>query len=232
MYDAHPAIGMSMRTRIDYARVVASIASADNSIDAGEMASLRGLCSALGLPPGATQGVLVFAKEPNPAHVRDAVEAIRDTDLALTLVTDLVAMAMSDGKYDISERKQIHAVAALLLVGEAEIAAIEDYVAHSLEGHEVITDFDPATTTTGVSLVRRGGEVAASLVAACVPLAMVWAFSPRGISVVGVTKALETLGFGFGAYAGVAVAVGSGLFSYLATRVLFDVVVGVSEDDI
>lgn len=219
MYDAHPAIAAPMRTRIDYARIVAAVAGADADLDVDEVESLRGLCSALGLPPGATEGVLLFAEKPSPDHVRESVEALRDSNLRATLITDLVALAMSDGKYHISERKQIHALAALLLVPEKEIATIEDYVARSLGEGEIITDVHTATQDPVV--VRLGGEVAGSVAAAAVPLAVVWACSPRGLSMTGVTKALNVLGFGLGPLFGVAVDVSLGLLAYLAVRVVY-----------
>ncbi len=223
MYDAHPAIAAPMRLRIDYARVVAAVAGADNHLGHEEMASIRGLCGALGLPPGATEGVLLFAAEPIPDRVRESVEALRDTDLRTTLITDLVALAMSDGKYHISERKQIHALAALMLVPEADLSAIEDYVAQSLGDGEIITE---APSERSAAVVVFGGEIAGSLAAAAVPLAVVWACSPRGLSMSGVTRALDVLGFGLGPLAGVAVDVALGLLAYAGTRILFRIAVG------
>lgn len=223
MYDAHPAIAAPMRLRIDYARVVASVAGVDASVGDEEAASLRGLCGALGLPPGATEGVLLFADAPTPDRVRESVEALRDSDLRTTLIIDLVAIAMADGKYHIAERKQIHAIAALLLVPEKELSAIEDYVAQSLSSGEIVTE-SPVEHRPAV--VAFGGEIAGSLAAAGVPLAVVWAVSPRGLSMSGVTKALDVLGFGLGPLAGVLVDVSLGVLAYTATRILFRIMVG------
>lgn len=222
MYDTHPALDAPMRLRIDYARVVAAVAAGDRQAGAPELESLRGLCGALGLPPGATEGVVRFAQSPAPDRVRESVEALRDTGLGPTLVTDLVALAMSDGKYHISERKQIHGLAALLLVPERAIAAIEDEVARSLvEGHVVDEPLTTRPSTVERTVVRVGGEVAGSVAAAAVPLAVLWAFSPRGLSMTGVTKALDVLGLGFGPLAGVVVDVGTGLAAYVAVRVAY-----------
>jgi uncharacterized tellurite resistance protein B-like protein len=228
VYDAHPAIASPMRVRIDYARVVASVATIDQGLDPQEIASLRRLCGALGLPPGATEGVVLFAQAPQADKVRESVEALRDTDLRLTVITDVVALAMADGKYHIAERKQIHALAALLLVSEPEVAAIEDYVSRSLNADEntegrIVTDLDHVDES---AVVAYGGEIAASLAAACVPLAMVWLYSPRGLSITGVSAALTRLGFGFGPLAGVAIDVGLGLCAYAAVRLLFQFAVG------
>ncbi|MCA9573001.1 MAG: hypothetical protein KC656_34425, partial [Myxococcales bacterium] len=64
MYDAHPASAAPMRLRVDYVRVVASLASADSRVEDAELHSIRGLCGALGLPPGATESLVLFAREP------------------------------------------------------------------------------------------------------------------------------------------------------------------------
>lgn len=215
---------MPMRTRIDYARVVASLASEDNDVDDGEIESIRGLCGALGLPPAATEGVLLFAREPNPDRVRESLDVLRDTDLALTLVTDLVALAMSDGKYHINERRRIHALAAMLLVQEQQISKIEDYIAGNLEGSDMITNVDQALSPAAAS-TAHAGEAAAGLVAACVPLAAVWAMSPSGVSMSGVTFALDRMGFGLGPLFGVAVDVTLGLTAYLVVRITYDLLV-------
>ncbi|MCB9679989.1 MAG: TerB family tellurite resistance protein [Alphaproteobacteria bacterium] len=228
MYDAHPAIAAPMKLRMDYARVVAALSSADTEVETVELESLRGLCGALGLAPGATEGILLFAQAPNQDRVRDALENLRDSELRNTLITDLVGLAMADGKYHIQERKQIHALAAMLVVSPEEVVTIEDYVARSLGGdvdERVVTDLD-AVDAEPSAMVRMGGEVAASVTAAGVPLYLVWSNSPRGLTMWGVTAALDALGGGMGPLFGAAVAVGGGLFAYLTVRLLFRAVVG------
>ena len=170
MIEPHPASVEPLDVRVDYARIIAGLAMADDDIADEELQTLQELCDSLLLPENATNGVLLFAQSPDDDRMSTSLDSMRDSNLRYDLIADLVAIAMCDGKYEIEERRRIHHTAAMLLISNADLHAIEDRIAEDLEGGQVVTMPDAAL---GPGPAR---QAAAELLAGATAL-----FAPAGL---------------------------------------------------
>ena len=140
-HDDHPALYASMELRVAYARIVGAIVAADHTVTVDEVRNIRELCRRIGVPPETADEVVDHSHAPDPIWLRDLLDSLRTSDLRYTLVTDMVALGHADGVYDLHERRAVRQLAAIMLVGEHEVRAIEDDVVHAL-GHAP-TDPEP-----------------------------------------------------------------------------------------
>lgn len=213
--DDHPAAAEPMNARVAYARLVASLAAADDEITPHEQEQLRQLCRLLALPPHVAQEVLQFAEKPNAAALRGALEGLRDSQLRFTLIADMIGLAYADGKYDLSERKQIRGIAAILLIGEDEVIQLEDRIRTDVRSEAETTHDDDQGHKQSI-------DTMAQLVAAGVPAAAVYTLgATKATGAAAVTAGLTTLSLGSGVMPGLGVAVGLGVGSYLGVHWLY-----------
>lgn len=216
----HPAMQLPLSERVDYLVVVASMAAVDGEVSATEFEKWREFCKALELGPAETGQVMSALEYPDKVRIQEVTARLRSSELRFTLMTDLLFMAHADDKYCEAEQREIRELADALNVNEAQLAALEKYVLAVLK----------AAKAEGVGsehLKSLGGDVAASLAAAGVPIAAVAVSgSVAGLSAAGITSGLAALGLGLGMAAGIGAVAGIGVASYFGVRWLYRRVVG------
>jgi uncharacterized tellurite resistance protein B-like protein len=216
----HPATQLPLSERVDYLVVVASMAAADGEVSAAEFEKWREFCKALELGPEETGQVMSALDYPDKVRIQDVAARLRSSELRFTLMTDLLFMAHADDEYCEAEQCEIRELSDALNVNDAQLAALEKYVLAVLK----------AANTEGVgseNLKKLGGDVAASLAAAGVPIAAVAVSgSVAGLSAAGITSGLAALGLGLGMTAGIGVVAGIGVASYFGVRWLYRRVAG------
>lgn len=217
--DRHPALELALAERADYLVIVASLAAADGQTSDAEMARLREWCTALDLPAADRARVVAAAEAPNATEVGKALIRLHDSPLRFTLVTDLVFLALVDGTYGDEEQREIHRIAGLCGVSVAQVGAIERYA-------RAVHEAGKTTHLSGKELKRLGGDVAAGLASAGVPIAAVAVSgSVFGLSAAGISSGLAALGLGLGMASGIGVAAAIGVGSYFGVRWLYRKVV-------
>jgi len=210
--EKHPALKLPSEERTAYLRVIASMASSDGKVSDSEIAHLREACEEVGLDPVDTGSVIDSAVEPDSAEIDAAIRQLAGSELKFTLLADLLFIAHSDGKYSEEERLEVVAIADTLGINTAQVSAVDRYVAAVLRASK-------AKGFEMDDLKKHGGEVAAGLVAAGVPIAAVgMSGSVAGLSAAGVTSGLAALGMGLGVTTGIGVVVGIGVASYFGVR--------------
>ncbi|WBA41257.1 TerB family tellurite resistance protein [Hymenobacter canadensis] len=97
-----------------YLSVIASLASADREASATEIEFLQQLAHEAGLSGGATQQVLSAARDASNETIKSNLDALRNSDLRYSLVTDLISFARADGAYANDEEAMINKISAYL----------------------------------------------------------------------------------------------------------------------
>ena len=210
--DRHPAGQLPRDELVDYMVAVASMAAAGGKVHAEQIDGLRVSCKALELADRDVDRVIAAAAKPDEAQVEEVLARLKKSDLRFTLLTDLIILALVDGKYARAEREYAAQVARSLDIAEAQLAVFEKYAdaAHRAAG---------AGSSSGLDFKKLGGDVSASIVSVGVPIAAVAAAgSVSGLSAAGVTSGLAALGAGMGMVPGLGVAVAAGVGSYFAFR--------------
>lgn len=216
----HPARGLLVRERVDYMVVVAAVAAADGTVVAAEMGALRDKCKELGLDASEIGEVIAAAEQPDAVRVEEIATRLRGSSLRFTLVTDLIFMAYADGQFAASEWQDIVAIAAVLDINEGQVTALVKYA-------QAVREAASAEGVGKKDFKKLGGDVAATLASAGVPIAAVAAAGVvPGLSAAGVTSGLAALGLGLGMTAGIGVVAGIGVGSYFGVRWLYRKVVG------
>ncbi|MCB9680705.1 MAG: TerB family tellurite resistance protein [Alphaproteobacteria bacterium] len=229
-HDDHPAMYESLEARRTYARLVGAIVTADDVVTADELRAMRDLCRRLALAPSVADEIVDACRRPDSGDMREQLYALRDSDLRFTLLTDMVVLGHADGKYDVTERRQVRALAALMLVRDDQVLAIEQTIADAF-GHGTMDDSGPDDDVEDARLAWTA-ELAARLAAVGVPVSAVAVLAPAGKApLIALGMGLSTLGAGMGALPGLGVAVGLGVGSFLGVRALYRFAVGQTQDD-
>jgi uncharacterized tellurite resistance protein B-like protein len=221
MADAsHPLTAFPESERVDYLFVVASLARADGVVTDSEILHLTQFCRVVGIS-GANMGRVIGATEDADAQqIRATISRLRESPLRFHLLSDLFYLAFADGVFSPSEQSEISAIADALGVTPVQLAAIRN----TFEAARKANESRGVSSTDWKAL---GGEVAAALASAGVPVAAVAASGTVvGLSGAGITSGLAALGMGFGMATGVGTAAAIGVGSYFAVRWLYRRVVG------
>jgi uncharacterized tellurite resistance protein B-like protein len=195
-----------------------ALAAVDGEASPAEEEALRDLCADIALSAADADAVIAQPFTPDDGGLRELLLALSGTDLPPRLVEDMVRLGFSDGRYDAAERRMVRALATLMVVGEDDVARIEDAVVEELELlHDARDDLTrardlSAATTVAAGLV--GGGVASGVVAALLP--------SGSHSVAAIVDALAVLGADGGPVVGGAVlaviAVGTAALTKLVYR--------------
>lgn len=216
----HPATELPQSERVDYLIVIASMAAADGEVAGAEFEKLRAFCRALDLGALEAGQVMAALEGPDEVRIREVTARLKSSQLRFTLMTDLLFMAYADGKFVDSERREIRGLGDALGINDAQLEALEKYV-------QAVLKAEKAEEVGPEDFKKLGGDVAASLAAAGVPVAAVAVSgSVFGLSAAGITSGLAALGMGFGMASGLGVAVGIGVASYFGVRWLYRRVTG------
>ena len=214
----HPAHDLPLRERVDYMVVVAAVAAADGTVVAAELGALRDKCKDLGLGASDIGEVIAAAEQPDSVRVVEIATRLRRSPLRFTLVTDLIFMAYADDKFAASEWTEIVTIAKVLDISEEQVTSLTKYV-------RAVRDAASAEGVGARDFKKLGGDVAASLASAGIPIAAVAAAGVPGLSAAGITSGLAALGLGLGMTAGIGAVVAIGVSSYFGVRWLYRKVV-------
>ena len=111
-----------------YLSVIASLASADREASPAEIDFLEKLAQSASLSGGATQQVLDAAKDSSNESIKQHLDALRNSDLRYSLVTDLISFARADGAYSNDEEAMVNKMSAYLGVNQQQKQALEQVV--------------------------------------------------------------------------------------------------------
>ena len=130
----------------------------------------------------------------------------------------IIGVAFSNGqwgKYTYEEKAEVASIATWLGVNSEQIDAIEKYV----NAVRKAVESDGANKD---DLKKLGGDVAAGLAAAGVPIgAVAISGTVMGLSAAGITSGLAALGLGFGMATGSGVVASIGVASYFGVKWLY-----------
>ena len=118
----------SEQEKAAYLSVIASLASADREASAAEIEFLQQLSHQAGLSGGATQQVLAAAKDSTNQSVQANLDALRNSELRFSLVTDLISFARADGSYANDEEAMVNKIASYLGINQQQTQALEQVV--------------------------------------------------------------------------------------------------------
>ncbi|MCA9675492.1 MAG: TerB family tellurite resistance protein [Kofleriaceae bacterium] len=128
-HDGHVALGLSDADRVDYLKVVASVAFADQETDEAELGNLRAMCEALGLSDAGRDQVLAAAAGADAAATDAIVTRLKaDVALRVPLLTDVITVAFADGKVAPAESRDISRLGRALDIESGQIGLIARYV--------------------------------------------------------------------------------------------------------
>ncbi|HJK89939.1 MAG TPA: TerB family tellurite resistance protein [Polyangiaceae bacterium LLY-WYZ-15_(1-7)] len=211
----HPASELPREEKLAYLCVVASIAGSDGEVTDDEVANLRALAKSMELPKRDIGQVIGAAEDPEHSEVQAALSQLAGSELRFTLITDLLFLAFADDHYSKEEQREVAGVADRLGVSEKQVAAIRSYV-------EAVGKAGASDSASAKDLKKLGGDVAAGLASAGVPVAAVAVSgSVFGLSAAGITSGLAALGMGLGMTTGIGVAAAIGVGSYFGVRWLY-----------
>ncbi|WP_308239891.1 TerB family tellurite resistance protein [Hymenobacter sp. J193] len=111
-----------------YLSVIASLASADREASAAEVEFLQQLAQSAGLSSGAAQQVIAAAQDSTNESVKSNLDALRQSDLRFSLVTDLISFARADGAYSNTEEEMVNKISTYLGITPQQTHALEQVV--------------------------------------------------------------------------------------------------------
>ena len=216
----HPAFKLPLRERVDYLIVVAAIAGVEGKLTGAHWEKLQDFCRDLNLGTDEVGQVVGAGTHPDAARIKEVIERLKLSNLRFTLLTDLLFMAYADNTFDSAKRKEVRTIANSLGVNDSQFTAIIKYVEGVIKAQE-------AAGVTSDDLKRLGGDLAASLAAAGVPIAAVAVTGTVfGLSAAGITSGLAALGMGLGMASGLGVAAALGVGGYFGVRWMYKKIVG------
>ncbi|WP_201982747.1 TerB family tellurite resistance protein [Hymenobacter rubidus] len=111
-----------------YLSAIASLATADRQASGAETQFLQALAQQAGLSGGATQQVLAAAQDSNNQSIQQNLDALKNSDLRFSLVTDLISFARADGAYANDEEAMIGKMSQYLGINPEQKQALESVV--------------------------------------------------------------------------------------------------------
>ena len=215
--EKHPALELTEAERVDYLTVVASMAAADGHVDDVEISRLRESCKALKLDAAGIGTVIAAAEQPDETRLDEILERLKGAKTRFTLITDVLFMAHADDDYDSAERVKVLRLAEAVGVTADQVVALEKYVEALKKGGKA-----DAGGVSEKDLKKLGGDVAATLASAGVPVAAVAVSgSVFGLSAAGITSGLATLGLGMGMTGGLFAVAALGAGTFFGVRWLY-----------
>ena len=217
--EKHPLFECNENERIDYLCVVASIASVDGNTSDDEILNLRKICKSVKISSKGIGTVIAAAENPVKTDIAKTIKALASSKLRFTLLTDLILLCYADDNYSKKEHKEIERIASKLNIKEDQVVAMENYAKAILKAQK--------SGNTAEDLTKLGGDVAAGLASAGIPIAAVAVSgSVFGLSAAGMASGLAALGLGLGMATGIGAVAVIGVGSYFAVRWLYKQIAG------
>jgi uncharacterized tellurite resistance protein B-like protein len=120
--------GYSSREKAAYLGALASLATADRHADEEEVEHFNQLAQAAGLTDEESQTILKAADDNTGQYLLGSLDALKNSELRFSLVTDLIALAKADDNYSSSEEADIEKVSRYLGVDHDQFKAIDQFV--------------------------------------------------------------------------------------------------------
>ncbi|MBO2013105.1 TerB family tellurite resistance protein [Hymenobacter negativus] len=118
----------SEQEKTAYLSAIASLATADRQASGAETQFLQALAQQAGLSGGATQQVLAAAQDSNNQTIQQNLDALKNSDLRFSLITDLISFARADGSYANDEEAMIGKMAQYLGINPEQKQTLENVV--------------------------------------------------------------------------------------------------------
>jgi uncharacterized tellurite resistance protein B-like protein len=110
-----------------YISAIASIATADKVASPQEIEYINHLCEAANLSEAQRKNVLNAANELSGDDLKRSLDALKNSDLKYSLITDLMALAKSDNNYSEEENQYVQKVAQYLGVNQQQFALLDQF---------------------------------------------------------------------------------------------------------
>lgn len=111
-----------------YLSAIASLATADREASQAEGQFLQMMAQQAGLSASSTQQVMQAAQSANNQTIQQNLDALKNSDLRFSLVTDLISFARADGSYANDEEAMVTKMAAYLNINPAQQHTLENVV--------------------------------------------------------------------------------------------------------
>lgn len=182
-----------------YLSVIASLASADREASAAEIEFLQALSQQAGLSSGATQHVLSAAQDSTNQSVQANLDALRNSDLRFSLVTDLISFARADGSYANDEEAMVNKIASYLGINQQQTQALEQVVDQASTVPHDASDPAKQGFLSGITSKLEGvgipkGALMAGLLGVAAPMVLSRVMGGRGQSMGGGMMGGGTMG--------------------------------------
>jgi uncharacterized tellurite resistance protein B-like protein len=125
--------GYSDQEKGAYLGAIASLATADRSASEEERQHLAELADDAGLSETQKESVLRAATELSGEELKRNLDALRNSNLRFSLVTDLIAFAEADGTYSEEERNNVQKITEYLGVDKTQYSLLDQYVHRTAE---------------------------------------------------------------------------------------------------
>ena len=217
--DGHPLESYSEKEKVEYLSILSCLAAADGEVADEEIKALRMLSKLVGVESKGRASVFSAAENPASVDIEKYLGNLSGSDLRYSLLTDLFLIAYADDSLDDSEVREIDDICKKLKIRDDQKSAIKKYAEALHKAKDADGDSD--------RWKKLGGDVAAGLASAGVPIAAVAASgSVAGLSAAGITSGLAALGLGLGMTTGIGVAVAIGIGSYVGVHWLYNKITG------
>jgi len=212
----HPLSRYPEDERVDYLRIVGTLAAADGRIADSEITTLRTFCETIGISGIGIGMILVAVENPAVVEVQIILTRLIKTALKFTLLTDMLFLAQADGIVCPKEQAEIQKIAAWLQIAPAQLDVLNTYV-------EVVIAAQQSQRAEA-KWQNRGRELAAEFAGIGIP---VGAVAIAGSLMGGrISAGLNALGQGLDMLTGVSATVSLRATSYVGVRWLLKQLLG------
>ncbi len=223
----HPARSEPLASRLAYAAVVATLATADKDVDVSELEDVRLLCKDLDIPDDAVDGIVARARRGDHDDIVVELRRLRESPLRFTVLTDMVVLGFADGRYSMDERRRVRAYATVLGVPDDQVVAIEQRVIERTQERRAIEEVveayaegkDPWPMWANLAAGAAAGVVSTGALFAAMPATADNQFAR-------VTEGLSTLAFGMGPIAGFAAVLALAVLTWAGTAYAISLRIG------
>ena len=192
------------------------MAWADGKVTDDERKKLEGFCELAGLDKESLKDVLDEASHEKAKDLKRHFDALKDSDLRFTILTDCAFLSFADGHFDETEKAEIEKTAAGLGIAGRQLEAISNYV-------KAVASLGKGVSAEDAEKI--GKKEAAELATAGIPVeavAIAGALVPcPGGEDSEVVQVLKAFGIGLGVVTGLGPLVMLGLLGYKGVKWLF-----------
>jgi len=111
-----------------YLAALATMASADGNTSEEELQFLQMMSEAAELPENVQQEIIQIAKNPSQISLQKCLDALKNSQLRFSFISDIISFAKADGKYTPDEQKHIESIASYLGIDQKQFSVLDQYV--------------------------------------------------------------------------------------------------------